>query len=186
VARPSERDLEYIEGAQGRSWKDLNGLWNQIKAGHTPNWDDGKALEHLVIRAFRLSRLEAEYPYDVPTLGKPIEQIDGLVYMSGNTFLTECKDKETVDITAIAKLRNQLLRRPDTTFGCVFAADRFSPQALILVGYSVPHKILLWSGEDIEAAFHKKSFKATLLEKYRYLCKYGLSDHTSNYKGLEV
>jgi hypothetical protein len=151
VAKPSERDLEYITRAEKMAWKDLNGLWEQIKAGKTPGWDGGKALEHLVIRAFRLNKLEAEYPYDVPPRGKLIEQIDGLVYLSGCTFLIECKDKETVDIVAIAKLRNQLLRRPDTTFGCVFTADRFTDPALILAGFSLPHRILLWSGVDIES-----------------------------------
>ena len=112
------------------AWKDLNTLWAKIKAGDTPGWDGGKVLEHLVVRAFQLSKLEAEYPYDVPPGGVAIEQIDGLVHMDCHTFLIECKDKETVDIEAIAKLRNQLLRRPDTTFGCVFAADRFTAPAL--------------------------------------------------------
>ncbi len=145
-----------------------------------------KALEHLVIRAFRLNKLEAEYPYDVPPGGKAIEQIDGLVYLNCYTFLIECKDKETVDIEAIAKLRNQLLRRPDTTFGCVFTADRFTEPARILVGFSVPHRILLWSGVDIEGCLQKKSFASTLLDKYRHLCKYGLIESVQNYKDLAV
>ena len=72
---------------------------------NTAGWDEGQALEHLVIRAFRLNKLEAEYPYDVPPGGKAIEQIDGLVYLNCYTFLIECKDKETVDIEAIAKGR---------------------------------------------------------------------------------
>lgn len=140
---PSERDLEDVRRAEKMAWKGLNTLWTQIKAGNTPGWDGGKALEYLVIRAFKLSKLEAEYPYDVPPGGTAIEQIAGLVHLDCHTFLTECKDKETVDIEAIAKLRNQLLRRPDTTFGSVFAADRFTAPALILADYSVPHRILL-------------------------------------------
>jgi hypothetical protein len=186
VARPSERDLEYIRRAQKMSWKDLNALWEQIKAGQTPEWHEGKALEHLVIRAFRLNKLEAEYPYDVPPGGTAIEQIDGLVHMNCYTFLIECKDKEAVDIEAFAKLRNQLLRRPDTTFGCVFTADRFTAPALILADYSVPHRILLWSGVDIEGCLKRKDFASTLLEKYRHLCKYGLTDHSPNYKDLRI
>jgi hypothetical protein len=168
------------------AWKDLNTLWGQIKVGDTPGWDGGKALEHMVVRAFKLSKLEAEYPYDVPPGGTAIEKIDGLVHLDCHTFLIECKDKETVDIEAIAKLRNQLLRRPDTTFGCVFAADRFTDPALILADFSVPHRILLWSGLDIEACLKKKNFRDTLLDKYRHLCKYGLTDHSPNYKDLEV
>ena len=168
------------------SWRDLAALWEQIKAGSTPGWHEGKALEHLVVRAFRLSKLEAEYPYDVPPGGKAIEQIDGIVHLNCYTFLVECKDRETVDIEAIAKLRNQLLRRPDTTFGCVFTADRFTAPALILADFAVPHRILLWSGIDIEKCIKRKSFAAMLLDKYRHLCKYGLTDHSPSYRGLEV
>ncbi len=186
MAKPSERDLEYVQRAERMKWKELNALWEQIKAGATPDWDSGKALEHLVIRAFKLNKLEVEYPYDVPPGGKPIEQIDGLVYLQCYTFLIECKDKETVDIAAIAKLRNQLLRRPDTTFGCVFAADDYSAQALLLADYSVPHRILLWSGLDIEDCLKLKNFDEVLLEKYRHLCKYGLINYSPNYKDLEV
>jgi hypothetical protein len=143
LTKPSERDLEYIRRAEKMKWKDLAALWEQIAEGDTPDWDGGKALEHLVIRAFRLSKLEAEYAYDVPPGGPAIEQIDGLVHLNSCTFLIECKDKEAVDIEAIAKLRNQLLRRPDTTFGCVFAAQRFTPAALTVADFSVPHRILL-------------------------------------------
>src|SRR5262249_9039594 len=101
-------------------------------------------------------------------------------------FLIECKDKDAVDIEAIAKLRNQLLRRPDTTFGCVFAADDFTAAALILVDFSVPHRILLWSRLDIEGCLKRKDFAPTLRDKYRHLCKYGLTDRSPNYKEAEI
>jgi len=42
VARPSERDLEYVRRAEKMAWKDLNTLWGQVKAGDTPGWDGGK------------------------------------------------------------------------------------------------------------------------------------------------
>lgn len=186
MARPSETDLEYIRRIEKLSWKDLLALWQGIKSGQTPGWQEGKALEHLVIRAFRLSKLEADYPYDVPPGGKAIEQIDGLVYLEALIFLIECKDRKTVEIEAIAKLRNQLLRRPDTTFGCVFTPDRFTTPALILTDFSVPHRILLWSGIEIEDCLRRRDFAATLLEKYRHLCKYGLTDHSLSYKDLEL
>src|SRR5262249_39064221 len=133
-----------------------------------------------------LSGLEAEYPFDVPPGGRPIEQIDGLVYLQCYTFLIECKDKEAVDIEAIAKLRNQLLRRPETTFGCVFTTGNFTDPALIIVDFSVPHRILLWRELDIEECVKKRDFKAALLNKYRHLCRYGLTDHSPNYKRQEV
>ncbi len=186
MANPSEKDLAYIQRAEAMAWPDLTALWELIKAGNTPGWENGKAFEHLVIRAFKLNGLEAEYPYDVPPGGKPIEQIDGLVHLHSHTFLIECKDRAGVDIVAIAKLRHQLLRRPETTLGCVFAAGEFTEPALIITDLTVPHRILLWSVLDIEECLAQQNFAAVLLTKYRHLCKYGLTDHSLNYKKHEV
>ncbi|MGH9919216.1 MAG: hypothetical protein ACRD6W_10180, partial [Nitrososphaerales archaeon] len=167
-------------------WPEIETLWGQIQKDGTPDWAGGKALEYLVVRAFALSKLEVEYPYDVPPGGKTLEQIDGLVYLHCHTFLIECKDKETIDIEAIAKLRNQLLRRPETTLGCVFVSGKFSASALIITDFSVPHRILLWSGVDIDGCIKKCDFAAALLDKYRHLCRYGLTDHSPYYRELEV
>jgi hypothetical protein len=122
----------------------------------------------------------------VPPGGKPIEQIDRFVVLGQLVFLVECKDKDAVDIEAIAKLRNQLLHRPESTMGCVFTTGDFTTPALIVTDFSVPHRILLWSAIDIEDCLKKQDFKATLREKYIHLCKYGLTDHSPNYKELEV
>jgi hypothetical protein len=186
VAKPSATDEEYVRRVERMTWKQLAKLWQQIQARSTPGWGSGKALEHLVIRAFRLSGLEAEYPYDVPPGGKPIEQIDGLVHLDCYTFLVECKDKGTIDIEPVAKLLNQLSRRPATTLGCVFSADDFTEPALLLTDLSLPHRILLWSETDIGDALGRSDFKGTLLAKYRHLCKYGLTDHSPHYKQREV
>ena len=186
MAKPSETDREYIDRAEKMGWLELTDLWDAIKKGDTPDWQSGKALEHLVIRAFRLSGLEAEYPYDVPPGGTLLEQIDGYVIMDSLVFLIECKDKDSVDIVAIAKLRNQLLRRPECTMGCVFTTGDFTYPALIIADFSVPHRILLWSEIDLENCVSKKDFRAALRNKYINLCKYGLTDHSPNYKELEA
>jgi hypothetical protein len=130
--------------------------------------------------------LEVEYPYDVPAGGRPLEQIDGLVILGCHMFLVECKDKEKVDIEPIAKIRNQLLRRPETTFGCVFVSGDFTATALTIADFSIPHRILLWSGYEVEECIKRKDFKAMLIDKYRHLCKYGLTDHSPYYQDLEV
>jgi hypothetical protein len=167
-------------------WPEVAGLWEMIKNQDTPEWDSGKALEHLVVRAFALSQLDVDYPYDVPPGGDVIEQIDGIVYWDGLAFLLECKDRDKVDVEAIAKLRNQLLRRPDTAMGCVFVSREFTEPALILADFAVPHRILLWQGTDIENAIAARDFKSALREKYRHLCKYGLTDHSPNYPKFKV
>jgi len=189
MAAKSDADKEYIARAEKMGWEELSALWEQIKAGRAgkaEGWEDGKALEHLVVRAFLLSGLPAEYPFDVPPGGKAFEEIDGLVVMGSNTFLFECKDKPKVAIEVIAKLINQLLRRPGTTLGCVFTSGGFTSTALLLADFSVPHRILLWSGRDIEEGLKNRNFNKPLSEKYHNLCKYGLTDHSPNYEELEV
>ena len=123
---------------------------------------------------------------NVPPGGKTLEQIDGIVHLHCHTFLVECKDKDTVDIEAIAKLRHQLLRRPETTFSCVFVSGEFTEPALIIADFAVPHRILLWQGLDIEYCLNRRDFAGTLLEKYRHLCRYGLTDHSPYYRELEL
>jgi hypothetical protein len=81
VAKPSEKDLEYVKRAEAMHWSDLAAFWEAIKAENTPDWEGGKALEHIVVRAFQLGGSSVEYPYDVPPASKPIEQIDGLVHV---------------------------------------------------------------------------------------------------------
>ena len=184
MAKPKNQDLEYVARAEKMNWKALRRLWKDIQRGNTPDWDGGKALEHLVVRAFQLSDLKAEYPYDVPPGGKPLEQIDGLVRLDFVTFLIECKDKDTVDIEVIAKLRNQLLRRPDTTLGCVFTTGDFTLPALTLTDFSVPHRILLWAEVDIDECLSAEDFQTTLREKYHHLCKFGMTDRSPSYKEL--
>lgn len=186
MAKPSEKDLQYIDRVEGMDWRQLRDLWAAIKAKITPEWEEGKALEHLVVRAFRLDGLDAEYPYHVPPGGQILEQIDGVVFLGTHCFLLECKDENATDIEAISKLRIQLLRRPEATLGCVFTRDHFTRPALILTDLSIPHRILLWSDSHIEDSLRKRSFAKTLREKYRFLCMYGLEDHSPFYKELEV
>ena len=56
MARPSPEDLADIERIETMDWPELSHLWQQIKAQDTPDWRPGKALEHLVIRAFKLGK----------------------------------------------------------------------------------------------------------------------------------
>jgi len=185
MAKPSARDIRLKETAQALSWEKLAVLWGQIKARATPEWDAGKALEHLVIRSFELSNLSVEYPYDVPPGGKPLEQIDGIVFFREIPFLIECKDKEKVDVEPIAKLHNQLSRRPPATMGCIFTTGDFTSAALTIADFMVPHRILLWSDFDIEEALSANDFERVLERKYRNLCMFGLTDDSPNYRSLE-
>ncbi len=91
----------------------LLNLWEYIQRNETPDWEPGRALEYLVIRAFELEGAEVAYPFAVQMGGTIVEQIDGAVHTNGLSCLIECKDQAgNVNIDPIAKLRNQLLRRP--------------------------------------------------------------------------
>jgi hypothetical protein len=85
MAKPVSKSENNKQRAQALQWSNLQTLWTEIVSDKVSDWADGKALEHLVIRGFELSGLRVEYPYNVPPGGKPIEQIDGLVYL-GETF----------------------------------------------------------------------------------------------------
>jgi hypothetical protein len=186
MATPSEKSKTYVQRAENLDWSGIQSLWKEIQTGDATGWDEGKALEHLIVRGFKLSNLEVEYPFDVPPGGKPIEQIDGIIYLNELVFLIECKDKDSSDVEVIAKVRHQLSRRPPTTFGCIFVTGAFTSPALILADLTEPRRLLLWTKDDIEKAIDANNFKDALIRKYKDLCKFGLLDNSPFYKELEV
>ena len=153
---------------------------NQIENRHTPNWDSGKAFEYMVLRAFELDGAEVKWPYRVKLFGEEVEQIDGVIYSGGLSCLVESKDfadKSNVDIAPIAKLRNQLLRRPASTLGLVFSRTGFTDPARHLSYFSLPQTILLWNGEEIKYALEKEIICELLTLKYRVCVEDGLPDY---------
>ena len=65
--------------------------------------------------------------------GTIVEQIDGAVHTNGLSCLIECKDQAgNVNIDPIAKLRNQLLRRPPAVCGILFSTSGFTEATEIL------------------------------------------------------
>ncbi len=59
-----------------KSTTDLVQFWEKVKQKDTPLWQNGKALEYLIIRAFELNGANVSYPYEIYKNGKPFEQID--------------------------------------------------------------------------------------------------------------
>ena len=112
--------------------------------------------------------------------GEEVEQVDGVVYWSGLSCLIESKDfadKVNVDIAPIAKLRNQLLRRPAGTLGLVFSRTGFTDPARHLSYFALPQTILLWSGEEIKYSLEQESICNLLVLKYRVCVETGLPDY---------
>lgn len=154
----------------------LNRLWKLIEDGktETDGWEAGKALEYLILRAFEIEGATVRWPFQVSNL----EQIDGVIYADSLSCLIECKDQAaTVNIEPIAKLRNQLLRRPTTTAGIVFSRQGFTDPALTLALYTSSHPILLWTGEEIAFALKNRYLRKGLLAKYRRCVEEGQPDY---------
>jgi Restriction endonuclease len=149
-------------------------LWGQIQSGETPGWEPGKALEYLVVRAFEIEDASVRYPFSVQLEGTVVEQIDGVVFSDGLSCLVECKDQvSNISIDPIAKLRNQLLRRPARAIGLMFSTTDFTSAAIILAQYSGNQAILLWDGQDLEYALRHRQMRIGLLKKYRYCIERG-------------
>lgn len=165
---------------QTLQWDGLRSLWQGIEQRNTPGWDQGKAFEYLVLRAFELDRADVRYSYSVKLFGEDVEQVDGVIYCFGIACLIESKDfaeNVNVDIAPIAKLRNQLLRRPASTLGLIISRTGFTDPARHLSYFSLPQTILLWSGEEIKYALDQERMCDLLLLKYRVCVEDGLPDY---------
>lgn len=161
-------------------WTGLRGLWSEILDEWTVDWEPGKALEYLVLRAFELDPDEpalVRYPYEVSLFDEKVEQIDGAVHLPGLSCLVESKDWEkNVQFGPIAKMRSQLLRRPAGTIGLVFTRSTFTQPAIYLAHFTMPQAILLWSGVDIQVAMEEGRISQLLRYKYRICCETGVPE----------
>jgi hypothetical protein len=166
---------EYEARILGYGWEQLSELWQGIQANQITNWEPGKALEYLVLRAFQLEGADVVYPYSVVIESEEIEQIDGAVYAGGLACLIECKDQaDRVNIEPIAKMRNQLLRRPASAIGIVFSRSGFTYAARTLAQYIAPQTVLLWNGDEIDYALERQQMCQTLVKKYRLFVEHGI------------
>ena len=126
-----------------------------------------------MLRAFALEGAEVRWPFRVAEEGEELEQIDGVVYIDGFACLIECKDiAAKVTVEPIAKLRNQLLRRPGATIGLLFSTSGFTEPAKMLARFVVPQTILLWKGSEVAYCLQTQSFRQRLLLKYRHCVEY--------------
>lgn len=178
---------EYTEKVRSLNRAGLIDLWRQIEQHQTPGWADGMAFQYLIIRAFELEGHEVRFPYRVqwPGDGTVIEEIDGTVYVGGVACLIESKDGGTQDIGPIAKMRNQLLRRPNGAIGSIFSRQGFTSPARLLASFAVSQTILLWDGAEVEACLSKESFGDVLLEKYHKAIEEGIPDFNEYEKAVE-
>jgi hypothetical protein len=178
---PTPQELESKIKKLG--WPGIQKLWTSIKKADTPGWEPGEAFEYMVLRAFELegSRehpVTVRYPFDVNLFDEQVEEIDGAVHLPGMSFLVESKDWDgNVPIGPIAKMRNQLLRRPAGTVGVLFAQRGFTPSAVALAHFTLPQAVLLWTGPELDLALSEKAMVDSLRLKYRICVEEGIPDY---------
>jgi hypothetical protein len=170
--------VDYVAKVGALDWAALAKLWDGIKNRKTPGWGAGKAMEHLVLHAFQLSGADVIWPYSVKFEGQVLEQIDGMVTSGAITCMIETKDHDSdINVEPLAKLRNQLMRRPAGVVGCVFSSTGFTAPAKTLAYYMAPHAILLWQGSEVEFLLEKQDFAGALKRKYQWLMQHGIPDY---------
>jgi hypothetical protein len=178
-------EIEYQQRIAAYNHAQLLTLWEEIQADDTPGWEPGKAFEYLVIRAFELEGATVVYPFTVYLRGTIVEQIDGAVHTDGLSCLVESKDRgSNLAIDPVAKLRNQMLRRPLGIVGLVFSSTSFTESMLILAQYSANQAILLWDRDDIGYGLQHRIMRVGLTQKYRYCVERGLPHYNLNIGGL--
>lgn len=181
--KPKTLPIDYVAKVTALDWQALSDLWDEISAvprTTAVGWAAGMAFEHLILRAFQLSGAEVVWPYAVKIHDEPIEQIDGLVISGHLTCMVEAKDEATnIAIAPLAKLRNQLMRRPSGVVGSVFTSRDFTAPAVTLAYYMAPQAILLWTGIEISHLLQKQDFVEALKWKHRVLLQHGMPDYNS-------
>jgi hypothetical protein len=91
--------------------------------------------------------------------------------------LLECKnEKDPLAIAPVAKMRNQLLRRPAASVGLIFSTSGYTQPAQVLAGYLGSQTILLWHPEEINLAVDNGRIIPLLEVKYRACVEDGIHD----------
>jgi hypothetical protein len=180
-AMPS--DKEYEERISKCSRRGVLALWRQVEARDTPGWDAGKACEYCILRAFQLEKATVFWPYHVydrHDRSLELEQMDGAILVNGRYYILSVKDEaDPLNIDPIAKLRNQLLRRPWGVVGLLFSRSGFTRQALAEARLTANPPVLLWVGEEIDAALRSRTMVRSLEAKYRVAVTHGRFDYNS-------
>ena len=138
-----------------------------------------------MIRSFELEGAEVAYPFTVQMGGMIVEQIDGAVHTNGRSCLIECKDQAgTVNIDPIAKLKNQLSRRPNGVIGSMVSSTSFTEATVYLSQYNMNQAVLLWNSDDITYGLTQQFMSRGLFRKYWYCVQTGKTDYNLLLEGV--
>lgn len=171
--------VDYIAKIKTADTAQLSRMLDDLDDGKPiRGWASGKAFEHIILHGFALEGADVRWPFEVREGKYAIEQIDGAVYCDGLACLIESKDySEAINIEPVAKLRNQLARRPAGTLGLIFARNGYTPSAKYLVKTHMPLNILLWEFDELKSAIAARSMRRALQTKFRAAVEKALPDY---------
>lgn len=189
-------DEAYTAYFRGLGTAALCDVLQAIRGGQSPPgapqpWERGRGFEYLVMRAFEAeqSTIAARVHYALsvpaedlvgPALGAgsqgAVEQIDGVLHLEHLTFLVECKAESSVDLAPLAKLRNQLLRRPAGVVGLLVVLDDVTPAAAMLARFMMPQAVLIVAGEEFPWGLRNARLLEMLLWKHDQAVLRGVPD----------
>lgn len=157
------------------TWKQLHQFWIEVVEGtDNDEWPPGIAFEYLILRAFELDQAIVRYPFSVNLFEDDIEQIDGVVHTGTVSALIECKNTGSpLNVESIAKMRNQLQRRPSSAIGCLFSTGGFTSPAITLAHFLAPQTILLWEKDEVNFVLENGNITEALKTKLRYCIETG-------------
>ena len=176
-----------VKKAESLGLIDVFQLWQDIKDGTVHDWNSGRALEYLIVRAFQLD-VEAEtellgtrWPFGVtyPQKIGNVEQIDGIAYLKFCNFIIESKDyNQPLDVEPLAKLRQRLEKRPPGTMGILFGKKGFTDPARIIAQFANPLNVLLMQSSDLNYAIKEDKIQLIYVvrEMFRHAVELGLPD----------
>jgi len=170
---------DYRQAIQDKGTSALLSMLDEVESGRQlAAWPPGRAFEHIILRAFDIEGAEVTWPYSVPLEGVLIEQIDGAVHLDNLHCLIEAKDRdETQGVEPVAKLRNQIMRRPASTIGLVFTTSQYSIPAKMLTRMMNPLSILLWEYQELRQAVEEKTMCRSLKTKFKYAVERRMPDY---------
>jgi len=171
-------EAEYVQRIRELDRSGLLQLYDDSATPQFGAWPSGKAFEYIVLRAFELEGAMVTWPYNVAVAGTQLEQIDGAVHLRELACLVESKDRgSSLNIDSIAKLRNQLARRPAGAVGLVFSRHGFTEAAVFLSQFISPQTILLWEGEELRFGIENERMSEGLVLKYRHAVERGIPNY---------
>lgn len=171
--------VDYVAKIRRCDKRQLEAMLQQLSGGQPiPGWSRGKAFEHLILRGFEIEGAEVVWPYEVKVERKTVEQIDGAVHCEGLYCLVEAKDySDPITIEPVAKLRNQLARRPPGALGLIFARNGFTEPAIYLTRMNNPLNVLLWEFEELQTAVNDGAMRRALVTKFKVAVERGTPDY---------